>query len=374
MDNPFLFGEVVSGENFADREKEIEELTSDLKSGQNVIIFSPRRYGKTSLIKEVLKQLSIDYITVYCDVYSATSKEKFVEIYTRELAKATSTRLEEALKTIREYIPSIQLKLVFDSSMEMPELEVGLGRTKKELDSHIGSLFDYPQKIAEKKNKRVIVVFDEFQELAKLNGDWLFKELRSKIQHHDKVTYVFMGSKRHLFREIFADKNNPLYHIGKLFPLEKIPKKEFAEFIKDKLKDFEIEEGVIDEILEFTDGHPSYTQQICHTLWEICVKDKKITRTDVERSKDLTIKSLEATYETIWDQLTPNQRATLVAIAIEKPENIYTEDYRIRHKLSSVPTLQTTIKALLKRDLIVRTKDGYDIADPFMAKWLRIYR
>ena len=108
MENPFVYGDVVKGEYFADREEELKELKSDLSSSQNVLIFSPRRYGKTSLIIKVLDELKKDgFIPVYVDLFRVTSIQSFIKIYTSSITKTTATKLEEAMQFLKEYFPAI---------------------------------------------------------------------------------------------------------------------------------------------------------------------------------------------------------------------------------------------------------------------------
>lgn len=261
MQNPFVFGEVVKGENFADRTKEIEELVSDLRSSQNIVLFSPRQYGKTSLIMRVLEELKDEVISVYCDLMKVTTKERFAEIYGSAIASVGG------------------------------KLELGLGRQEKDIDAVLERLYDLPQRLAERKGKPVVVVFDEFQEVIALNGEAVLRTMRAKIQHHEDVAYVFIGSQKRLFLDIFANKNRAMYGIGKFLPLERIPEDEFCEFIIGKFKAtrIKIREDQCRRIIEITQGHPAFTQQLCHTLWYITQKKTTVSLADIEEAERSSI-------------------------------------------------------------------------------------
>ncbi len=372
MYNPFKYGEIVSGEDFADRQKEIKELMLDLSGGQNIIIYSQRRFGKTSLILEVLRRLRTKGIlTAHVDLFRATSKKRFIEIFADALASGTMGKIEEAIKTIKEILPAIVPKIVVKSE-GMPGIEVEFGK-RMDAERVLEGLYDTPQRIAEKKGKMLVMVFDEFQEIGNLDGDGIEKEMRSKFQHHDRVSYVFMGSKRHLFEEIFTNKNKPLYNIGKLYPLRKIPHHEFAEFISKKFKDtgFKIEDKIVYRILEITDGHPHYTQQLCHEIWNICLPMKFIKLEDVEKGVKKVMTGQSYAYETVWDLLRGKQKSLLLGLALEGGKNVFSQSFIDQYDLSSPSNVQKAIKSLEKKGIVERENTEFEIPDIFLREWLK---
>ena len=370
MENPFTFGKAVRGQDFADREKEIRELTLDLKSGQNVLIYSQRRYGKTSLIGEVLSNLRKDgLLTVYVDLFSVTSKGKFADIYAAALASGTETMLEAMIRTIRDFIgvtPRITLR-----PEGLPNIEVELGLRKPDVDRALEAIYDVPQRIAEKRKKRVVVVFDEFQEVSGLNGENIERSMRAKIQHHDKVAYAFMGSKKHLLDQIFGSRARPFYKSAKNYPLGKIPPEKFEKFIAEKFAGtgFKIDGTSIIRILNITDGHPHYTQQLCHELWNLCLPKRGIGVSDVGTAveKVLTINSGE--YIRIWDSLTGLQKTALVAIA-QGGEQIYSSEFIEKHDLGSPQHVQKAVKAIERKELAEKN-EKWEIPDIFFKEWLK---
>lgn len=375
MKNPFVFGDVVKGEYFTDREDEIKEIKLDLSSSQNILLFSPRRYGKTSLILKVLDELKKEnLITVYVDLFRITSAATFIKIYTASITKAAATKLDEAVQFLKDHFPTIAPKVIIKAG-EPTEFEFDFEASKKDLDTVLDDLYDLPQKVAAKRKKQIIVVFDEFQEIATLNIP-IERAMRAKIQHHDKVTYCFMGSKRHLMDELFQDKNKPLYRIAKCVPLGKIPTSKFKAFIHSRFKSggITIEENLINEILKITACHPYYTQQLCHEIFNLCFSKKEtsaVSSKDIEMAEDKCISAQSYAYSTIWDSLSGKQKDLILALALNPQGNIYSHDFLSKHGLGVPATVQTAIKALEKKGFSDRQNGSYSISDIFFVEWIK---
>jgi len=371
MQNPFTFGHVVSGEDFADREREINELTETLLGRTNVIIASPRRYGKTSLVLEVFKRIQTQGIlTIYVDLFPATSRTRFVEIYAEALSQASRGRLEEAVAFLREVIPTPKIVIKPEG---VPGIEVEFGRTRKEIDALFSSILDAPQKLAERKKKLVAVTFDEFQEIQNLDGEQMQREIRSKIQHHSNVAYIFAGSRKHLLDKIFADKAKPLYRIGKPFYLGPITTNDFMNFIRDKFESTKVHipDTITREIVSLTECHPYYTQQLCHEIWNLLGPRKQVTITHVKEAVQNVLTSQNYAFTTIWDSLPPSQRALLRGIAVIGGTKIFSKEFVARYSLGTPSNVQKAAQYLVERGFLERIDGGYVIADVFHKEWLR---
>lgn len=375
MKNPFVFGDVVKGEHFTNREDEIRELTSDLSSGQNILLFSPRRYGKTSLILKVLDNLKKeDIIPIYVDLFRITSIHTFIKIYTAAIAKATATKLDEAVQFLKDNFPTIAPKLVVKTT-EPTEFEFDFEAAKKDMDKVLDDLYDLPQKVAAKRKKQIAVVFDEFQEISALNLP-IERSLRAKIQHHDKVAYCFMGSKRHLLDELFLDKNKPLYRIAKSVPLGKIKPENLKNFIHSRFKsiNMNIDANLVDEILKITACHPYYTQQLCHEVFNVGFSKEEthtITLKDIKAAEDKCISAQSYAYSTIWDGLAGKQKDLILALTLNPEANIYSQEFLSKHELGIPATVQTAVRALEKKGLLDRANGSYSISDVFFIEWIK---
>jgi len=371
MDNPFVFGKPVSGENFADREREIKELALDLRSGQNVLVYSPRRFGKTSLLSEVLAALRKEGIlTVYADLFLATSKNKFADIYASALASGTETKVEAMVRTLRDLL-GVAPKFTLKSDTLPVEVIIELELRRTDVGRVLEKLYDAPQRIAKKKGKRVVVVFDEFQEIAKMDGEEIERSMRTKIQHHDKVAYVFMGSRKHLLAQIFGSRARPFYKSAKEYPLGGIPPDQFGEFIHDKFRKsgFRVEAAAIARIIEVAGGHPYYVQQLCHELWNRNLAKKEVGTGDIDAALEAVLSLNSMGYVQIWDSLPAQQKAVLLAVAADG-DQVYSAEFIERRGLISAAHVQRALKSLEQKEIIEKNTH-WAIGDVFFKEWLK---
>jgi len=376
--NPFRFGQAVSGDDFADRKSEVETIMRDLKSGQNVLIHSPRRYGKTSLIKEVFRRLSKEgQPTVYLDLYRVFSKKRFIEIYSGLLFSAAETRLEEAGRLLREHLPRPRITFSPEGSPMPFTVEIDASLPKKEEDQIFQEMLEAPQKLAEKKKKRFHVAFDEFQEITRLDGHEVESTMRSVFQHQSQVSYAFLGSRRKLLQEIFNDKGRPFYKSCKSIPLEEIPETEFAEFLFSRFKngDLNVPRGIVSRILQTTQCHPYYTQQLCHEAWNLAYPTKTSLPENewvaiLDRAVEGVITANQYAYEEIYSGLTDSQRKLAYALSAQPTQKIYAAEYVRRFGLRSAPNVAKALHALEEKELVEKTSQGYRVSDIFFAQWL----
>lgn len=374
--NPFVYGKVARGECFADREREIAELSSDILSGQNVILFSPRRYGKTSLILEVLDRVRAQgVLAVYLDLFKVVSEEDFVAAYAKEIARLCGGGIRAALNRIRSLLPRLIPKVVVKGEGVEVELEFEFdlrGAREPLLDD----LFEAVAVLAREREKQAVVVFDEFQEIAGWDeGERVQRQMRAHFQHHAQVAYIFMGSKRHLMQDIFQSKNRPFYRFGKHLPLGKIPEEEFAAFIEARFKStgFQVEEGAPHRILEITENHPYYTQLLCHVLWDRQRDERLITADHVALGVEEVLSREAHAFHEIWEALPLRARQLLVALAREESPQveIYSTKFLRRHNLGSASSVQRALERLLSEELLERVDGKYEFTDVFFKRWLR---
>lgn len=374
MPNPFKYGGIVTGDDFADREEEIKQLVNDFTSGQHILLYSPRRYGKTSLIVRVLEVLQDKgVITSLIDLYGCISISDLVD----EIIEKTVVPAQGTLKRIGKFLRTAfsnlrpELTLNPDGSISVSykrETQV-IGEEKV-----LSQILDAPEKLAEVKKKPVVVVFDEFQEISNINGLKIEKTMRSFFQRHKKVTYVFSGSKRHIMEEIFGKENRPFYRFAKPFPLGKIPKKHFAQFILRKFKETNvlIDPVTVDFILTFTDGHPYFTQQFCHELWNIASEAKKVKKGNLREAIGAILRMHSDFFIRIWDSLALTQKKLLVALAQEdKVLSIYSSSFIKKYDLISASHVKKAMDYFEKEGLVEKTNEAYHITDVFFKEWIK---
>ena len=376
MENPFVYGKVVRGKYFADREAEIAELKNDIASSQNVIVFSPRRYGKTSLILEVLDRVKAEgLLTCYIDLFKVTSQETFIAAYAREVARLQGGRIQTMLKKIRDLLPRLVPKVVMKGEKVDLEVEFEFD-PRADKGPLFDDLFEAVATMSLQTGKKAVVVFDEFQEITgwDVKGQ-IERQMRTHFQMHESVSYIFMGSKRHLMQELFRNKNRPFYRFGKHFPLGKIPKDEFAEFIQRHFEEtgYQTDPDAIREILHVADDHPYYTQLLCHILWDRKRQEKAIAKEDIYLAVQEVFMREAHAFHDIWDMLPLKSRQLLVALAKEDSPQVrpFSSGFLQKHNLGSASSVQRAITRLLEEEVLEKTNGGYQFTDVFFKRWLR---
>ncbi|MCK4423936.1 MAG: ATP-binding protein, partial [Candidatus Omnitrophica bacterium] len=353
--------------------EEVKDLLLDLKRGQNVIVFSPRRYGKTSLIKKVLSILEKEKVLVfYIDLYAATTKRKFIDIYARAVARGTKGKIQTIVNNLKIILPALIPKIVVKGE-GTPDFEFDYGRKVTNLSPILDDLYESVEKYAKTKKKKAVVVFDEFQEILNLEDEDVERTMRSSIQGQKNTTYVFMGSKKHLIEKLFENANRPFYKSGRLFPLYKIGANKFSVFIKKKfsISNINLTQNIITQILDVSECHPYYTQMLCSVIWDRCLGKEKITKQDVIRASDELISREAQIYFNIWDNLPSKQKMFLESLVLEgSSSNIYSQDFCSKYELGTVSNLQKTVKMLIKKGLVEKENGSLIIADIFLKKWI----
>lgn len=373
MENPFRYGDIVRGAYFTDREKEIAELLSDIRSGQNVFIYSPRKYGKSSLISAVLERAQKEKtIPIRIDCFQISSKTRFAEIYAKAVSSAISSKMEEIKKFMREYLPSFLPKFALKLG-GIFELELSFGGKKKDLPEAMLDLYDLPEILCKRKKKKAVVAFDEFQEIQNLDGLQTEKEMRSKFQHHENVSYIFVGSKKHLLLQMFTDKKRPFYNFGKMISLPKIPHDDLLIFIKKRFSktNIKFDAELPEKILAVTGDHPYFTQMLCHELWDICYDKGKVEAKDIDPAIEQIIRNHGDLYITLWDRISFHQKSLLAAIAVHGGENIFSSSFISENTLGAVSSVQKSAAALVDRDLLEKINGGFEYSDIFFKEWIK---
>lgn len=372
MINPFVYGKEVSGKDFCNRKKEITELSSNLQNSQNVMIFSQRRFGKTSLIKEVFRKCEKeDIICIYVDLYPMLSEIDFVSIYARAVSERLYGKTQKAMMAISKVFN--KLRPTFNVDPNNGEVSYGFDIDKNSIDMSIEDVMESVKTYGKKHKKKIAVCFDEFQQIGLLKTDKLEKQIRSYIQSHKDISYVFMGSKKHLIVDMFHNPNRPFYNSSAMYPLETIGESELAQFLKEKFTQTgkKIDDSLIQEIVRICEEHPYYVQQLAHVVWSHSIDEKKITNKHYEESLQLMLERASAAYDATWSLLTIQQRKAMIALSNKvENEKIFTTSFTQKYQLDSLSGFQRTLDSLINKDLIDRTNSEYSIIDVFFKRWI----
>ncbi|AEC52738.1 ATPase [Pyrococcus sp. NA2] len=362
MNSPFIYGRKVGKEHFADREEELEKLKLAIMSGQNVIIYSPRRYGKSSLVGIALEELRDKVYPIEVDCSGIITKKELAEKISSSALATWRGRIEDF---IRKLFKIVRPRIVLGDKIKV-EFSVG------EEDIALDEALKIPQRLAEITGKKVVVVFDEFQEISNLGKDILPK-MRAEFQGQKDVTFVFVGSKQGMMRKIFHSPKSPFYNFGMHMVLKRIPREKFEPFISTKFEEsgLKIEKDVIEKILDITKGHPHYTQMICYHLWlnATISRQQKISMDDLKEIIDEILSETSEFFEEIWSSLPMNQRRVLVAIA-KGERDLYSRDFMNRYGFNRASTVQVSLRALQEKELIIKENGKYLIENPLFELWI----
>ena len=271
MRNPFEYGGVVSGDAFCNREKELADLLRAMANAEKLFVFSERRFGKTSLVRTALSKLpKKGWVCAYVDLWPTDSDASFVTAIAKAIAESMSTSVGRMLEAAKKFFGSLAPSVTTDDEGK-PVLTLGLGKHAR-IGPALDEVLETPARIAAKSGTRVVLVLDEFQQILEYGSDQVERKLRSVVQNHRQVAYIFLGSRKHLIQKMVLDRNRPLYRAGGHYPLGPIAEQHWKPFIHQRFAGAGkgIDEAHIHEICTLTQGHPFYTQHVCHVLWELC--------------------------------------------------------------------------------------------------------
>ncbi len=354
MANPFKFGSVVSEDFFTDREKEFENAKNVLASRNHLVLISPRRYGKTSLINKVTSSLSRPVI--YMDLQLATDVS---DLATQLLKKFLSINKWESVK---HFLANFRIVPTLELNPQTGGMEVSFAPSASNKLAPLEDVLNLIEK-TDKKGNRPIVVLDEFQDIVYLDKN-LPKQLRAIIQHHKNVNYIFLGSLESMMKAIFESKKSPFYHFGYLMALDKIPYSDFFDYLKNRFdKITNRSETISKEILELTEQHPYYTQQLAFYCFSFLEKERYKKDILPLVIKDIiTIHSTD--YERLWNTIRKTDKKILISLAMQG-------------KLPTASFPQSTIYSglarLIAHGYVVKGKN-YEFDDPFFKNWIIMKR
>ena len=372
--NPFRFGDLALDDAFTDRESELAELRSDVLNGQNVVVFAPRRFGKTSLVWRAAQELIADGVLIaQVDLMKAPTKERLAEKLARSIYEDIATPLFRARERAAQVFRGLRIAPVMTIDPEDGSLGFSFraGHAQADLDATLERLLELPAQLAADRGRRAALFFDEFQEILDI-GPSLPRLMRSVFQEQPDVAHVYLGSKRSMMARLFNDANEPFWRSAKHVELGVIAPELFRPFIRERFEATgkHVDEETIGRILETTGGHPYGTQELCYSLWEETAAGGVAGAEELDRALERVLLSEHAHFARIWDEASRSQRLTLLALAAEPLQPI-TAEYRRRHGLPAPSTVQKALDTLVDDELVWKEAPGdYRIGEPFLADWL----
>ena len=369
--NPFQYGVVVDDRAFCNRVEEIAYLKSQIKNGYSTWLYSPRRFGKTSLVDKVFREVK-NTKCIYVDLYNIRSKDDFCRKYSKAIASELFNWKDDIKKLTHKLSAAFRnlAPVVSFDEFGHPGFSLNIHQVEKQED--IETILDIPNKLAGKSSKRICIAFDEFQEIKRIDP-FMLHWMRSSFQKHRDISYIFLGSKQSLMEDIFTSSDSPFYEFAAKMNLSVIGREELYGFIKKNFKEHSvpISKSTINSILDKSECQPHFTQYFASVVYDLIKSGAD------EKADDFTegwmrriILPQTDIFQDIYDQLTNSQRAALQAIASSGGEGIFSESVKIRYKLPVSSSLNEALKALQKKGLIYKSTDAYSITNPVFKAWV----
>jgi len=374
--NPFVYGEVVPATAFVDREVELDRLTGDLLAGQKVFLISPRRYGKSSLVAQALRAAARrGALTVDVTVSSYSSYVGFLEGYARALL-SIETRLETARAWLRDMLGAVRSEVRLEpeaGGRTRLALSFPSARTDKDVSRLAQEVFALPGRIAEARKRKLTVALDEFQAIGAFNGGSVEHALRAAVQHQRQVGYVFSGSEPALMERMLG-RSRPFYKAGPVMRLQKIPADRFAAFLEARFRASGMKPaaGLGGSIVELAGNLPYDVQRLAHEVWDDvrAAGRRSATLEDLHATLTRLLGEHETLFETVWQRLTLAQRAALRAAVVQDGRELLSADTRARHRLTGASTVQASLSALVREDILTRDDGRYVVVDSLFREWI----
>lgn len=371
MEIPFQYGKIVEDDSFIDRIEDRKELKGFLSNGINTILVSPRRWGKSSLVKVAMKELAEEDKNIkvcFLDAFKIHSEEEFYDAFASAVIEGVSSTPEKRWGDFVKYIKSISPTISFNDS---PTTSVSLNLKFVPLKSNAESILNLPEKMAEDKGVKVIVCIDEFQQLANIN-EWkkLVSTMRSVWQQQHRTTYCLYGSKMHMMTTIFNNTQSPFYKFGQLINLKCISKDYWIPYIVDNFKKTgkEISAELAEKICETVQYNSWYIQQYCLFVW--MHTDGIVTKEDLDKELQLVLDTNEESFLREIDELPASQIAMLKAIAAGE-QHLNAKETVVRYRLGQPRTITLNKKKLIEKDIIEKNRRKIYILDPMFDLWLK---
>lgn len=370
MNTPFVYGKLPEEIDFTNRAKEIARLKNNFNSLVNTIIISPRRWGKTSLVKQASrlavkenKNLKI----VHLDIFNIRSEYEFYLLLANEVLKAASSGWDEMVKNTRHFLKQLIPQISFSPDMQS---KVSFPIGWEELQKHPDDILNLAENIALKKDLNIIICIDEFQNIALFDQPDAFqRKLRSHWQTHQKTAYCLYGSKQHMLLDVFSNYAMPFYKFGDILFLEKIAAEEWVSFIQKRFQDTgkEISSSDSERIAVLAENHSYYVQQLAQQVW--FRTEKRATDQIVENAFEDIINQLSLLFVNMTEVLTTRQLSLLEAI-LKQEKQLTAKATLANYNLGTSANVIQLKRRLIELDVIDEIQGKLEFLDPMYKHWL----
>lgn len=367
---PFTYGRVTASDDFTNRIEEIALLKRNFLAGVNTILISPRRWGKTSLLRRVTDELSRTEKNIricHIDIFDLRNEHQFYVALANGVLQAASSRWEEFVKDAKQFLAALVPTITFS-----PDMQTGLsfGVGWEEIERNPEEILDLAERVAERKKIRLIVCIDEFQSLASFADPLAFqKKLRSRWQNHQHVTYCLYGSKRHMLLDVFTNSSMPFYKFGELIYLKKIETEEWIPFIRRRFNDTGKEISAEDArlIAQLADNHSYYVQQLAQQSW--FRTGRKCNREIILSAREDIVGQLGLLFANITERFSASQMGLLRAI-LAGEKQLSAQQTLQQYRLGTSANVVRVKRGLIESEVLDDSSGELTFLDPMFRYWL----
>ena len=369
--SPFQFGTLATNDNFIDRVEDRALLKQLLSSHINVMLISPRRWGKSSLVKKAMDELSQEDSKVkvcYIDAFSISSEAEFYRTFASQVIACTSSKIERWIEDAKKFLIGVVPQIVVNDQIT-DFIAFDLKYVPQERDKM--AILQLPELLAKEKNIKIIVCIDEFQQLANLPE---YKDMEGKMrsvwQQQQLTSYCLYGSKRNMMLNIFNNSNSPFYRFGQVIFMKKIAKEHWIPFI---LSAFEktgknISYDFADRICTVVSCHSWYLQQLCYFIWSFTAKD--VTEEIFALGLKQVLNINTPMFQNDTENLSSTQIEMLKAIC-NGEQHFASQAVKQIYNLGNPNTIVKNKKALQNKDIIEKDRENFIFVDPIYHLWFK---
>lgn len=366
---PFKYGVVVSGKDFCGRTEYIEEIKTFVLSSQNIYIQGERRIGKTSLVFETVKRMKSHRLLII-DLLALRTPEELCSRIIKQLILLENKA--NFLGNLVKFFTHLRPQISMDPLTNLPT--VSFDRTVSVTPESIEEIFELIRTISQKI--KMVVFFDEFQDILKIeDAPWILATLRSKIQYHNELSYIYAGSIRNEMDIIFSDSESPFFKSAIPVTISPIEQKLFSSFIikKFKLAKRSIKKEVLSKIFEITAHISGDTLQLCEALWSVSIENEVINEDTIPKALQLIFAREQRSYEMILSGLSINQQKVLTGLAKYPGYLLNSYDFLKLSGIGQPSSVNAALKKLVDRRIIFKKANKYPFSNPFFATWLKTF-
>lgn len=368
--NPFIVTGKIEPEYFCDRVAESARLVKSITNGNNLVLISPRRMGKTGLIRFCYDKEEIrdNYYCFFIDILHTSGLREFIHLLGKEIYETLQPRSKKMAKLFLQTLKSINGKFGFDISTGLPDFSIALGDIEQPT-----YLLEEIFKYLESADKPCIVAIDEFQQIAKYPEKNVEALLRSHIQKSGNCHFIYAGSERHMMQQMFLSSKHPFYRSADMLELKEIEREVYIPFVVENFKEFgkSITEEIVGAVYDFFRGHTFYIQKTFNESFADTPEGGSCTMEIVRTAITALIDSYDTIFREILSNIPEKQKELLYAVALDGEASAITSAAFIRkHSLSSASSVQSAVKKLLEKDLITENGKIYAVSDKFLGIWI----